>query len=82
MARYVLVGSVAGAVPNGQYTTYGTGTKIADSAGNAQAGDLVWPALANNPNPAMAALDASALALILRNAPSDSGNWIKNIVPG
>lgn len=82
MARYVLRGSVAGAVPNGQYTTYGTGTKIADSIGNAQAGDLVWPALALSPCPVMAPLDQAALNLILSQAPADAGNWIRTIVPG
>jgi hypothetical protein len=43
---------------NGQYTKYGAGRNIADTVGNASAGnpalgilpDLVWPALTNAPD--------------------------------
>jgi hypothetical protein len=42
VARFVLVGSVAGAPPGMPYTSYGTGTKIADSAVNAHLGDIIW----------------------------------------
>jgi hypothetical protein len=37
--------------------------------------DVVWPALALSPNPAMAPLDAAALSLIQRNTPAGAGNW-------
>jgi hypothetical protein len=79
MSRFVLFGAVAGAPPNTPYRQWPTGTTIADSSGNAVAGDLVWPALAAAPNNKMAPLDASgAAAMVIAAAanPSAVGGWV------
>lgn len=65
MARYILIAAVAGAPPNGQYTKWPRGTTIADTAGNAVAGDVVWPALCAAPSPVnLAPMDAAASTLM------------------
>jgi len=65
MARFVLIAACAGAPPGGAYCKFVRGQTIADSAGNAQPGDVVWPALCAKPSPAsMAPLDAAAQALM------------------
>ena len=76
VARYRLILPVAGAPPGGQYGQYNVGTVIVDSAANALSPiDVVWPAIALNPNPAMQPLDAEALALIQRNNSGNRGHW-------
>jgi hypothetical protein len=66
MSRFILIAAVAGSppsCPSGQ--KYRRGTTIADSAGNALAGDVVWPALCVAPSPInMAPLDAAGQALM------------------
>jgi hypothetical protein len=81
MARYRLILPVAGAVPGGQYGQFNVGTVIVDSSANALLpSDVVWPALALHPNPAMSPLDAAALALTRANTPSiGGGNWPNSI---
>jgi len=65
MARFILIAAVVGAAQNGPYTKHPRGTAIADSAGNALPGDVVWPQLCTAPNPInMAPLDAAAQALM------------------
>lgn len=65
MARYILTAAVVGAPPNTPYHKYPRGTAIADTAGNAVAGDVVWPALCVAPSPVnMAPLDADASAVM------------------
>jgi hypothetical protein len=77
MARYRLILPVAGQPPGMQYGQLNVGTVLVDSAANAlAASDVVWPALALRPNPAMQPLDAAALALTKANTPSiNGGNW-------
>lgn len=82
MARFVLVGSVAGAPPGGQYSSFGTGTKIASDAQSAHQGDIIWPALAAAPSPSMAALDQAALDIILRFVPSIDNHYVTTIQQG
>jgi hypothetical protein len=74
MPRYRLILPVAGQPPGFCYGQYNVGTTIADSAANALDGDIVWPALALNPSPAMQPLDAVALSLIQHNSGS-RGHW-------
>lgn len=63
MSRYILIAAVVGQPPRGTYTKYPRGTTIADSAANAQPGDIVWPALCAAPSPVnMAPLDSAAQA--------------------
>jgi hypothetical protein len=70
MARYVLLAAIVGAPPNGVYSKYPRGTTIADSAGNALSGDVVWPALCQAPTAAnMAPLDAAGQALMPTRPP-------------
>jgi hypothetical protein len=65
MARYILTTTVVGQPPSGTYTKWRTGTTIADTAGNAIAGDVVWPQLTNAPSPVnMRPLDAAAAAIM------------------
>ena len=65
MARYILTSSVVGQPARGAYARYARGTPIADTAENALAGDIVWPALCNAPSSAnMAPLDSAAQALL------------------
>jgi hypothetical protein len=65
VSRFILIATVAGACPGDAYRTYPRGTTICDTAGNAQPGDRVWPALCNCANDTnMRPLDASALALM------------------
>jgi hypothetical protein len=76
MPRYRLILPVAGAPPGGQYGQYNVGTVIVDSAANALSPtDVVWPAIALNPSPAMQPLDAAALSLIQRNNSGNRGHW-------
>ena len=81
MARFVLVGPVVGQAPGRQYGQYNPPMTIADSAQNAVGNDVVWPSLAANPSPAMAALDQDALNAILRQVPSLGNRYITTIVP-
>lgn len=63
MARFILIAAIVGAPPNGAYTKYPRGTAIADSAANAEPGDIVWPSVCASPSPtSMAPLDALAQA--------------------
>jgi hypothetical protein len=67
MARFILLRPIVGAPPGGQYRKWATGQTIADTAGNALAGDVVWPSVcasAGGPNSgsALAPLDAAAAA--------------------
>jgi hypothetical protein len=65
MARFILITSVPGAPPGYQYAKFARGTTIADTALNAQPGDIVWPALCAAPNAVnMAPVDAAAQALM------------------
>lgn len=65
MARYFLTAAVAGQADRDQYRKYPAGTAIADTVGNAIAGDVVWAALCAAPNRAnMAPLDAAASAVM------------------
>jgi hypothetical protein len=65
MSRFILISAVAGAPPNGQYRKWPRGTTIADSAGNAVAGDVVWPSLCAAPSRVnMAPLDSAGAALL------------------
>ena len=61
---YVLLGAHAGSPPGMQYQKFRAGTTVADSTGNAVAGDVVWPALCAAPNNRMAPLDAAAAAVL------------------
>jgi hypothetical protein len=80
MARYRLILPVAGAAPRGQYGQYNIGTVIVDSEANALSpADVVWPAIALNPSPAMQPLDAEGLALIQRNNSGNRGHWPNSI---
>ena len=45
MARFILIAAVVGQPTNGTYTKYPRGQTIADTAGNAIAGDWIWPSL-------------------------------------
>lgn len=63
MARYILISAVVGQPTNGTYTKYPRGAAIADSAGNALPGDLIWPALCQAPSPVnMRPLDSAGAA--------------------
>jgi hypothetical protein len=65
MSRFILTAAVVGAPPRGAHAKFPRGTTIADSAANAQAGDVVWPALCASPSRAnMAPLDTAAAALM------------------
>jgi hypothetical protein len=65
MARFIMITPIVGAPPGNQYRKWPRGQTIADSAGNALAGDIVWPALTAAPSALnLAPLDASALALM------------------
>jgi hypothetical protein len=78
--RYRLILPVAGQPPGGQYGQYNVGTVIVDSEAHALSPtDVVWPALALNPSPAMQPLDAATLSLIQRNTPAGTGNWPNSI---
>jgi hypothetical protein len=56
---------IAGAPPGYPYQRFKTGTTIADSTGNAQAGDVVWSSLCAAPTQfAMVPLDSAAQALL------------------
>jgi hypothetical protein len=61
MARYILTQTMVGQPTNGTYGKYGRGSTIADTAGNAVAGDWIWPALCAAPNAAqLQPLDSAA----------------------
>jgi hypothetical protein len=78
MSRFVLIHAVAGGPPNTPYQKFRPGTTIADSSGNAVAGDIVWAALAAAPCNAMAPLDASGAAAMVAAAaanPGALGGW-------
>ncbi len=63
MARYILISAVVGQPANGTYTKWPRGSTIADTAGNALPGDLIWPALCNAPSPVnMRPLDSAGAA--------------------
>jgi hypothetical protein len=70
MARFRLMTPIAGGPPGWPYQRFKTGTTVADSTGNAQAGDVVWAALCAVPTPgAMVPLDAAAQALLPAGTP-------------
>ncbi len=65
MARFIMITPIVGAPPNGQYRKFARGQTVADTAGNALAGDVVWPALTNSATSGstnLAPLDAAASA--------------------
>jgi hypothetical protein len=63
MSRYRLVSAMEVAVSGGIRQRFRGGTTLADSVGNALAGDVVAPAPCATPSPfAMVALDAAAVA--------------------
>lgn len=65
MARYILISAVVGRPERGTYNKYGRGRSVADTAENAQPGDLIWPALTNAPSPVnMRPLDEAASAIM------------------
>jgi hypothetical protein len=65
MARFIILSTIYGQPPGNQPRKWPRGTTIADSTGNAQPGDIVWPAIANAPSPInVAPLDAAGQALI------------------
>ena len=79
MSRFILLGAVAGSPPGIPYKSWPAGTRIADSAGNAVPGDLVWPSMAAAPSNRMAPLDSAAAALMVTAAaanPSAMGGWV------
>jgi hypothetical protein len=49
MSRFILTHAVFGQPPGYSPMRFGRGTAIADSAVNAQPGDVVWPALVQAP---------------------------------
>jgi hypothetical protein len=65
MARFALLGAQECIVAGGMRRRLRAGTTIADSAGNAQAGDVISSQLAAAPNTRMVALDAGAVAAFL-----------------
>jgi hypothetical protein len=53
-----------------------TGTTIADSAANAQSGDIVWPAVINGPSTlALRPLDAAAQSLMPPGTAKEAWQW-------
>jgi hypothetical protein len=61
---------VAGSPPGFPYQRFKTGTTVADTTGNAQPGDVVWPTLCAAPTPgAMVPLDSAAQALLPGSPP-------------
>jgi hypothetical protein len=74
MARFILISPIVGAPPGGPYKKWGTGTTLADTAGNAIGNDIVWPSVCASagqgflpgpaPATALAPLDAAAQALM------------------
>ena len=63
MSRFIMTAAIVGAPTSGQYNRWPRGTTIADTSGNAVAGDLVWPALCVVSSPVnLAPLDAAAQA--------------------
>lgn len=65
MARFILLTPIVGAPPSHAYVKWPRGTTIADSAANAIAGDVVWPAICVAPQAVnMAPLDAAGQALM------------------
>jgi hypothetical protein len=64
MARYRLGSAIVGQAPNSCYQKYRAGTTLADSVGNAIAGDIIWPSLAAQPNSTMVPLDLAAQTIM------------------
>jgi hypothetical protein len=85
LARYILTSPIYGCPPSSPSgRKFGTGTTIADTIGNAIAGDVVWSAICQSPSPnSMRPLDAAAAAVmnlpittlqqIVTNNPSSGG---------
>jgi hypothetical protein len=61
MSRFILVGAHE-FITGGMRRRFRAGTTVADTVGNAQAGDVVSAQLCAAPNVRMIALDASAVA--------------------
>lgn len=65
MARYLLVQPIVGQPPGCAYQVWPTGTSVADTSGNAMAGDITWPAICAAPTAvSMQPLDSAAQALL------------------
>ena len=62
MSRFTLIGAVECITANGLSRRLRAGTNVADSAGNALAGDVVSAQLCASPNIRMVALDSGAVA--------------------
>jgi hypothetical protein len=63
MARYILIAAVVGTPPRSSPTKFPRGTTIASDDASALPGDVVYPALCQNPTPQnMAPLDAAGSA--------------------
>jgi hypothetical protein len=62
VSRFTLLRPMYAIPTNGQPQRLSPGTNIADSSGNALAGDVVCPSLANSPNTNMSPLDAAGVA--------------------
>jgi len=62
VSRFTLVGAQECITANGLRRRLRAGTNVADSAGNALAGDVVSAQLCSVPNNRMIALDAAAVA--------------------
>jgi hypothetical protein len=62
MSRFVLLGAQECIVASAPRRRLRAGTTVADSTGNAQAGDVVSAQLCASPNVRMIALDAAAVA--------------------
>jgi hypothetical protein len=62
MSRYQLLAAHEVVVIDGTRRRLHAGTTIADSSGNAQAGDVIAPGLCASPNIRLVALDTAAVA--------------------
>jgi hypothetical protein len=65
VARFILTHAVFGQPPGGVAQRFGRGTTLADTAVNAQPGDVVWPALVQAPvQPPLLPLDIAGQTLM------------------
>jgi len=79
MSRFIMVAAMVGAPPGGQLNRWGRGTTVADTSGNAVAGDLVWASLCVAPSPFnLAPLDAAGVALMPGSTQTTLANLAAN----
>ena len=78
MSRYQLIAAIVGSPPGYPYQKFCAGRTIADSAANAVAGDVIWPALAATPFTGMVPLDAAAAAVMAATFPNNN-NVVKTV---